>query len=135
MQGALVWNAAVVIRLRRDAELSLWQLHPRVPAVVAWTVQWVVAISLTGSHLRASLCDCLHSSAADVRLLRVLRPCHILRHQSEQRTLRAAVWLLGRQLDLNNVSLRHFIFLLSGNMSFVPPTASKVVASFPDRLL
>ena len=40
----------------------------------------------------------------------------VLRHQPNQRTRRAAVRLLRRQLDLYDVSFRHFIFRLSGNL-------------------
>ena len=79
------------------------------PAVVAGSVQGVVAVALTGPHLRASLCDGLDRAAADVRLLRVLRSCHVLGHQSEQRTLGAAVGLLRWQRDLYDVSLWHNI--------------------------
>ena len=88
------------------------------PAVVAGSAQRVIAVALTGPYLRASLRDGLHRATTDVRLLRVLRSADVLRHQSEQRTLSAAVGLLRRQLNLYDISLRHFIFLLSGNNRF-----------------
>ena len=100
------------------------------PTAVARSVPGVVGVTLTGSYLCASLSEGVHSATTDVSLFRVLRSCHILRHQSEQRTLGAAVGLLRWQLNLYDVSLRHFIFLLSGKYSFAMVVASKVVASF-----
>ena len=77
------------------------------PAVVARSAQWVVAVALTGPYLRASLRDGFHRAATDVRLFRVLRSADVLRYQSEQRTLGAAVGLFRWQRDLYDVSLWH----------------------------
>ena len=51
-------------------------------------------------------------------LLGVLGPGHILGYQSKQRTLCTAVGLLCRQLDEYDVTLRHSIFVLSGNLVY-----------------
>jgi hypothetical protein len=50
-----------------------------------------------------------------MRLLASVLP-QVFRDQPNQRTRRTAVRLLSRQLNLNNISLRHFIFRLSGNL-------------------
>jgi hypothetical protein len=45
-----------------------------------------------------------------MRLLASVLP-QVFRDQPNQRTRRTAVRLLGWQLNLNNISLRHFIFV------------------------
>ena len=48
-----------------------------------------------------------------MRLLASVLP-QMFRHQPDERTRGAAVGLLRRQLNLYDISLRHFIFRLSG---------------------
>ena len=114
LEGVLIGYPAIVERLGADAELSPWQLHPAVPTVVAWSSQWVVAVAVAGSHPCASLRPRFECPATDVGLFGVLRSGNVLGHDAEQRTLRATVGLLCRQLNQNDVSFWHFIFVLSG---------------------
>ena len=85
------------------------------PAAVAWPLPGMLCTSLAGPHLCASLGQCLHRADADVGLLRVLWSGDVLWYQSHQRTFGATVGLFWWQLNLNNVSFRHFYFLLSGD--------------------
>ena len=80
------------------------------PAVITRTAQRVCGIALTGSYLGAALRDGFHSADAHVRLLAVLGACHVLGHQSDERTFSTAVWLLGWQLNLYDIPFWHFIF-------------------------
>ena len=109
-----VGDAALNVTHIRDAEFAPWQSHPRRPSVVTRSAQWVVGVAVACSHLYASPCESLHRSEADVRFFASVLP-HMFRHQSDQRTRCTAIRLLGWQLDLYDVSLRHFIFRLSGN--------------------
>ena len=51
LQGVLIRYPAIVVRLGGDAKFAPWQLHPRVPTVVAWSPQWVIAVAMTGPYL------------------------------------------------------------------------------------
>ena len=107
----LVWSPAVVVYLRGDAILAPWQQHPCVPVVITWAMQRVVHVTLTGSHLGASLSQSLTGGTAYVRLLGVFRTLHISWHQSQKRALSAAVGLLWWQLYLYKIAFRHsFLF-------------------------
>jgi hypothetical protein len=68
-------------------------------------------IAAAGLHPGASLGECFHRSQTDVRFLGVLRPCNVSGYQSQQRTVDAAVGLLGWKLDLDDVSSRHILKL------------------------
>jgi hypothetical protein len=99
LEGVLIRNPAIVERLGADAELSTRQLHPRIPSVVAWSSQWVVCVAVACPHPCASLRPRFECTATDVCLFGVLRSRNVLGHDAEQRTLRAAVGLLCRQLN------------------------------------
>jgi len=105
----LVGDAALDVTHIRDAQLAPWQSHPRRPSVVAWSAQRVVGVAVARSHLYASPRQSLHRSEAHMRLLASVL-AQMFRHQSDKRTRRAAVRLLRRQLNLYDISLRHFYF-------------------------
>ena len=91
----------------------------------------MVCVSVAGSHLYASPRESLHRSEAHMRLLASVL-AQMFRHQSHQRTRGAAVRLLRRQLNLYDISLRHFIFRLSGNMFSLRLSPVLGVALFRD---
>ena len=99
LQGILVGYSAIVVRLGGDAKFAPWQLHPAVPTVVAWSPQWVIGVAVARPHPCASLRPCFQCPTANVSLFGVLRTGNVLGHDAEQRTLRAAVGLLCRQLN------------------------------------
>ena len=70
----------------------------------------MVAVTFAGSHLGASLGKCLHRTYAHVRLLTVTRAVDVLRYESQQWALSTTVRLDWRQLNLYDVTFRHFIF-------------------------
>ena len=111
----LIRDAALDVRHVRDAQLQPRQRHPRLPTVVARSAQRVVRVAARSPHLNAPPRQSLHRPQTHMRLLAPVL-AQVLRHQPNQRTRRTAVRLLRRQLDLNNISLRHFIFRLSGNL-------------------
>ena len=129
----LVGDAALDVRHVRDAQLAPWQCHPRRPSVVAWSAQRVVRVAVARPHLYASPCQSLHRSEAHMRFLASVLP-QMFRHQPHQRTRRAAVRLLRRQLNLYDISLRHFIFCLSGKYYSLRLSPVLGVALFRDTL-
>ena len=93
----------------------------------------MIGVALAGPHLYASPCESLHRAQAHVRFLAPVL-AQMFGHQSHQRTRCAAVGFLRRQRDLYNVSLRHFIFRLSGKTFSLRLLAVCGVALFPDSL-
>ena len=114
----LIWYPALDIRHVRHTELPTGQLHPRVPSVVARSAQRMVGVPTTRADIDTSTRQRLHGAQAHMGLLATVQT-HVLRDQSNQRTGSTAVGLLGWELYLNNVSLRHFVFRLSGNRSLL----------------
>lgn len=107
LQRTLIRHPAIVERLGAHAQLPPLQLHPRVPTAVTRPPQRMMTVTAARPDLRPALRQRLHRSHAHVRFLRMFRPRHVLRHKPKQRTLRTAVRLLRRQLDHNDVTLRH----------------------------
>ena len=65
-----------------------------------------------------------------MRLFRVLWSCHVFWYQTNQRTFGATVRLLRWQLNLDDVSFRHFYFVLSGDLHSDVCNAFSVVSLF-----
>ena len=103
----LIRDAALDVRHVRDAQPEPRQRHPRLPTVVARSAQRVVRVTARSPHLNAPPRQSLHRAQTHMRLLAAVL-AQVLRHQPNQRTRRTAVRLLRWQLDLNNISLRHF---------------------------
>ena len=103
----LVGDAALDVADVRDAQLQPRQRHPRLPTVVARTAQRVVRVAARSPHLNAPPRQSLHRPQTHMRLLAPVL-AQVLRHQPHKRTRRTAVRLLRRQLDLYDISLRHF---------------------------
>jgi hypothetical protein len=110
-----VGDAALDVTHVADSDLAPRQCHPRCPSVVAWAVPRMVRVAVAGSHLNTSPRKSLHRSEANMRFLASVLP-QMLWHQPDQRTRCTAVRLLWRQLNLYDISLRHFYFCLSGNL-------------------
>jgi hypothetical protein len=128
-----VGDAALDVTHIRDAQLTPWQSHPRRPTVVTWSAQWVVGVAVARSHLNASPCQSLHCSETHMGFFASVL-AQMFRHQSDQRTRRAAVRLLRRQLNLYDISLRHFYFRLSGKYYSLRLSPVLGVALFRDTL-
>ena len=111
----LIRDAALDVTDVRDAQLQPRQRHPRLPSVVARSAQRVVRVASRSPHLNAPPRQSLHRPQTYMRLLATVL-AQVLRHQPNQRTRRTAVRLLRRQLDLYDISLRHFYSCLSGNL-------------------
>ena len=109
LERALIRHPAIVERLDTYAQLSALKLHPRVPTAVTRPPQRMMTVTAARPDLRPALRQRLHRAHAHVRFLRMFRPRHVLRHQPQQRTLRTAVRLLRRQLDHDDVTLRHVL--------------------------
>ena len=92
----------------------------------------MVRVAVAGSHLYATTRECFHRSEAHMRFLASVL-AQVFRHQPHQRTSRAAVRLLRRQLNLYDISLRHFIFRLSGNCYSLRLSPVLGVALFRDN--
>lgn len=69
----------------------------------------MVAVTLAGSHLGASLRECLHCTYAHVRLFAVTRAVDVLGYKSQQWALSTTVRLDWWQLNLYDVTFWHFI--------------------------
>jgi hypothetical protein len=108
-----VWHSALQVGRCADGYHASGELLPGVPFVVAWSAQWVVAVTLRGKDADAASGECLHGAKADMGLLASFRPPWLmLRHQATQRTSGAAVGLLDRQLNEGVIAFGHeFIFL------------------------
>ena len=129
----LVGYAALNVTHVTDAELTPWQSHPRCPSVVTGSAQWVVGVTVARPHLNASPCESLHRSQAHMRLLASVL-AQMFWHKSDERTRSTAVRLLRRQLNLYDISLRHFYFRLSGNCYSLRLSPVLGVALFRDTL-
>ena len=73
----------------------------------------MIAVAVARPHVYASTRQSLHGAEAHMRLFAPML-AQVLWNQPDKRTSGAAVRLLRRQLDLYDVSFRHFIFRLSG---------------------
>lgn len=65
----LVRYPTLYVRHIADAEFSTWYCHPRIPSVVTWSPQWVVAVTVRCPHADASTRECFHCTKTDVRFL------------------------------------------------------------------
>ena len=88
---------------------SLGEEHPRLPLVVAWAVPRMAAVFLAGTDIDTSSAEGFHRAEAAVRLLASFRSAHF-RDDTHERTGRAAVRLLCRQLNRCHVVLWHNCF-------------------------
>ena len=105
----LIRYAALDVTDVRDAQLQSWQRHPRLPSVVTRSAQRMVRVAARSPHLYAAPRQSLHRPQTHMRLLAPVL-AQVLRHQPNERTRRTAVRLLRWQLDLYDISLRHFYF-------------------------
>ena len=62
----LIGDATLNICHIRDAELAPWHCHPRLPSVVAWSAQWMVAVAVACPDTDASTREGFHRAEADV---------------------------------------------------------------------
>ena len=103
----LIWHPVDEIVSVAHAELAPRECHPRVPLLVAGSLKRMVRVLLRLVDVDASAGKCLAGGYAHVRLLRVPQPL-LLRNDTHQRTVGAAVRLLSWELYLYDVVFRHY---------------------------
>ena len=64
----LIGDAALNVCHVADAELAPWHCHPRLPSVVAWSAQGMVAVAVACPDTDASTREGFHRAETDVRL-------------------------------------------------------------------
>ena len=104
-----VGDSALDVTHVADSDLAPRHSHPCFPSVVTRSAQWMVRVTVRCPNRHTTTCQGFHRSEADVRLFASVLS-QVFRDQPNQRTCRTAVRLLRRQLNLNNISLRHSYF-------------------------
>ena len=101
--------------LCRHTEITL--LPPCLPSMVAIAVTRVLGVGLAPFASGFAGGHGLARRYTDVRFLTPMRKL-ILRHQSDQRALHTAIWLLAVDLDFDDIPFRHsfkFYFVVRGD--------------------